>query len=131
MLALPLFAGGVAWLVKHFMGRETAVVQLGLARAQTDAQQATAEEIRARMRRADEESAFDKLRTVAQELRADIERLRKERDASDVRVGELLIERQELRKELEHMATNLRAAEEQLGLKVRSEQETSESDRER
>jgi uncharacterized protein YPO0396 len=113
-LAVPLFAGGIAWLVKHLSGREAQLVQLGLQRAQTDAQRATVEEIRARVKREDETSAVSNLRLGMQELRADVERLRNERDAADGRVGELLIERQELRIQVEHLETTLKAAEEQI-----------------
>lgn len=88
LLAIP-FAGGVGWLVKHLMGRRSALVQLNLTGAQT-------EEIRARIRREDESAAVLTLKAVAGELRADVQRLREERDAAASRekMLELQLERE-------------------------------------
>lgn len=109
-----LFAGGIGFLVKHFLGRGATVIQLGLAQAQT-------EQIKAQIRREDESEQFAHMRAVAQEARADVVRLRGERDAGDVRVGELLIERRERDERIQHLEEQLKLAEEQLGLKVRSD----------
>lgn len=88
-LCVPLFAGGVAWLVRHFLGRETAVVQLNLANAQTD-------EIRARIRRDDETAAVANLKAAADVLREDAQRFRDERNKAEgeVRLLELQLERE-------------------------------------
>jgi chromosome segregation ATPase len=98
ILALP-FAGGVGWLVRRLLGRKTELVQLGLTEAQTEAQRATVEEIRARVRREDGDSLIGNLKVVSQELRADVERLRHEReeqraraDAAETRIAQLLEE---------------------------------------
>ena len=98
-LAVPLFAGGVAWLVRHLSGREAQVVQLDLQRQQADTQRATVEEIRARVRREDDDAAFGRIKAVAQELRADVERVSKDREhwreraeAAEARIVEMLEE---------------------------------------
>jgi len=63
LIALP-FAAGIGWLVKHFLGRKSEYVQLGLARAQTF-------EIRARVRRENESAAIAGLKDLAQQLKDD------------------------------------------------------------
>src|SRR5688500_5096951 len=67
------FAAGVAWLVQHFMGGRSELVQLSLPGAQAD-------ERRARIRREDEAVAVSGLKTLSERLEADVERLRADRD---------------------------------------------------
>lgn len=80
-----------------------------VAGAQADLHRASADEIRARTLREEEEELWQRLRLEMIDLRADVTKLKQERDAADDRVGELLIERRELRDRVAVLEEEVRA----------------------
>jgi chromosome segregation ATPase len=65
--------------------------------AQADLHRASADEVRARTLRDEEDELWQRLRLEMVDMRTDVARLRTERDTADDRVGALLIERRGLR----------------------------------
>jgi uncharacterized protein YhaN len=78
--------GGLLGYLQYRLAARRAPVDMRLADAQAEVQHATAEEIRAKLKREDENSLILGIRAVAQELRAEVERLRNERDKAESEV---------------------------------------------
>lgn len=84
--------GGLAGYLQYRLAARRAPADANLVTAQADVQHATAEEMRARVRREDENATVANLRAVTQELRIDIERLRQRAEAAEGEVVRLLQE---------------------------------------
>jgi hypothetical protein len=97
--------GGLLGYLQYRLNARRAPADMRVAEGQADVHRATAEEIRAKSRREDEDAIVANLRVVTQDLRADIERLKLDREhwrgraeAAEERIGQLLAEQKERHK---------------------------------